>query len=91
MENFVYRTAQDKDLITLTSYLYLGYNELMLKWVKYKGAKNTSEAMTLLKPIIVKVVKDLNLEPSVFGGVRARELAANDTIQFIINDYKNKK
>lgn len=89
MENFVYKAPQDKDLITLTSYLYLGYNELMLRWVKYKGAKNKSDAMILLRPIIIKVVKDLNLEPSVFGGIRARELAANDTIQFIINNYND--
>jgi hypothetical protein len=81
---------QEKDLITLTSYLYLGYTELVLQWLKHKGARNCNEAMCMLRPIIIKVVQDLNLSPRVFCGVKASELAANETIKFILENFKER-
>lgn len=90
MEKFIYRGPQERDLITLTSHLYLGYSEFILQWLKYKGAKNSRDAMNLLKPVIIKVVKDLNLTPNVFKGVKASELAANETIQFILKNFNEK-
>ncbi len=87
---FVYRGPNEKDLITLTSYLFLGYSELILQWLKHKGAKNSKDAMDLLRPIILKVIYDLNEAPNIFRGTKARELAANETIQFVLKNFKER-
>ncbi len=83
-----YRDVRDKEITTLTSYLYLGYTNLLLVWLRYKKASSKDEVMTLLKPIIMNVIKDINESPNVFANVKANNLEANQTIREILLKYK---
>lgn len=83
-----YRDVRDKEITTLTSYLYLGYTNLLITWLRYKKAESRDDITKLMKPIILNVIKDINDSPNVFGGVKARDLEANRTIKEILLRYK---
>lgn len=83
-----YRDVRDREITTLTSYLYLGYTNLLITWLRYKKAKSKADVKELMKPIILNVIKDINDDPRVFGNIKAKNLEANITIKNILLNFK---
>lgn len=79
---------KEVEIVTLVSYLYLGYSNLIINWLRYKGAKSKEDVKVLMRPIIVGVVKDINNDPRTFGKLKARELEANQSIKDILLNFK---
>lgn len=77
------------DLITMTGYLFLGYNFLILNWLSSKGVKTREDFRKYIKPIVISNVRDLNTDPRIVKK-GSENLDINKTISYILKTIDSK-